>query len=80
MQSVLESNDPDQPPNVIETAKKMLSERPANRENWIAVCNSWQELKRSALSDESIKKWQDDNFLTGRQDVVKPIVVRGTPI
>jgi hypothetical protein len=80
MQSVLESNDPDQTPRMKETAKKMLNELPARRENWFAICKSWQELKDSVLSDEAIEVWEDSSFLARGKDVVKPIVIHRTPI
>lgn len=80
MQAILESNDPGQPPRIKETAQKMLNELPARREKWIAICNSWKELKDSVLSDEAIEAWENDNVLARGKDFVKPIVVNCTQI
>ena len=69
MQSVLDSTDPNTQSSLKENAKKILRELPARRDQWIAVCNGWQALKDSSLSDRVIEEWENNNFLCSTKHV-----------
>ena len=62
-ESVIKNSDPDRPPSVNEHAQQMIDEITALCEKWLAICQEWNELKNTVLSDKSIEDWDSENML-----------------
>ena len=63
-ESIIESNDPDQPSGMKDTARASLKSLPEKRDKWIEVCREWEVLKKSALSDQAIDAWESSNMIS----------------
>jgi len=53
-------NDPsEKPAGVVEQAKEMKDKVPERMAQWIAICDSWKQLKLTSLSDDEIEQWHN---------------------